>query len=500
MIGAGMGGLAAGAALAKLGHHVTILERSGTLGGLARTLPMDGVRFCQGPAYCWSFGPGEVGDRFLRFVGLAETHPFELMGRNGFEHVRVGPLDSPLQSMDIPMGFGRWEAALAARVPSAADGLRSLFTEMEQGVSGYVTADEAGEIRGTPLGMVTRMLASDRLSAPQKRALSLLPTISIDRWFDRHHLPTEVRRWLYATPGVFAESGTTLSAMVYAMGVGLYHQGARIPVRGFEPLCADLATLVRDHGGEVHLGRAAEAIEVDRRSATAVVDAQGRRVPCDLVLSDVSPRLTSALLGRPRHHRYAPSNSLGILWITLDDGPDLSLVKEKNLWWADGSWPIDHDAPAPFAPPRAIAAYSPTVRGHGGTTAPGRQGLAAFVPTSWATESALHASDPAAWREAGVVMGQQVVDHLDRIAFPGLAAATREVRTWRALDLERELGAEAGAVYGSRLSPGAWRWREPWTWGVDNLVNVSAVANDPGIVNCFKGALRLAKWTDGVDL
>ena len=51
VIGAGFGGLAAGALLAKQGHEVTIFEKNDQIGGRARVHKDKGFQFDMGPSW-----------------------------------------------------------------------------------------------------------------------------------------------------------------------------------------------------------------------------------------------------------------------------------------------------------------------------------------------------------------------------------------------------------------------------------------------------------------
>lgn len=66
VVGAGIGGMAAAARLARDGFDVTVVERNDQAGGRARIWRKDGYAFDMGPS--WYLMP-EVFERFLR--GLA---------------------------------------------------------------------------------------------------------------------------------------------------------------------------------------------------------------------------------------------------------------------------------------------------------------------------------------------------------------------------------------------------------------------------------------------
>jgi phytoene desaturase len=76
ILGAGFGGLAAAALLAKDGHQVTVLEKNEQPGGRASSLVAEGFRFDMGPS--WYMMP-EVFEKFFAEFGKSTSDYFELL-------------------------------------------------------------------------------------------------------------------------------------------------------------------------------------------------------------------------------------------------------------------------------------------------------------------------------------------------------------------------------------------------------------------------------------
>ena len=81
VIGSGIGGMAAGAALSRVGHKVLLLEQHQTLGGLTHSFSRDGFTWDVGMHYLGGMSPQDqdraVAVRFtdrLRFLGLDLRH------------------------------------------------------------------------------------------------------------------------------------------------------------------------------------------------------------------------------------------------------------------------------------------------------------------------------------------------------------------------------------------------------------------------------------------
>ena len=75
VVGAGVGGMAAAARLAKDGFQVTVVERNDQVGGRARIWQQDGYVFDMGPS--WYLMP-EVFERFFAQFGRKTADYYEL--------------------------------------------------------------------------------------------------------------------------------------------------------------------------------------------------------------------------------------------------------------------------------------------------------------------------------------------------------------------------------------------------------------------------------------
>lgn len=87
VIGGGFGGLAAAVRLAKLGHEVTLVERTGTLGGALSAVTEDGYTWDAGPSY--TLLPAVVRDLFRKSGRPLEREidlvPLDLLREHRFE-------------------------------------------------------------------------------------------------------------------------------------------------------------------------------------------------------------------------------------------------------------------------------------------------------------------------------------------------------------------------------------------------------------------------------
>ena len=112
VVGGGFGGLAAAARLAKLGHEVTIVERTGTLGGALSGVSEDGFTWDAGPSY--TLLPAVVRDLFRK------------SGRPLERELDLVPLDVVREH--------RFEDGTSVRVPVGRSAQIAAFDELGTGL------------------------------------------------------------------------------------------------------------------------------------------------------------------------------------------------------------------------------------------------------------------------------------------------------------------------------------------------------------------------------
>jgi phytoene dehydrogenase-like protein len=393
VLGSGIGGMAAGALLARQGHQVTVLERHPTrIGGLARTLHADGVAYGLGPQYVWQFGEGDLGQRFLAALGIDGDNPFRPMDPDGFEGVVLGGrVGGPLR-FDVPSGFDRYRDRLCERFPVERRAIADLFDELAP-VGAAMQTVVHGDLMGpSGLGTTARVLLSGDLGLRDKRLLSGLLRRSVGDWFDRHRVPEDVRRIVYGS-SILAEHPRDASALAFAYTVGAYHHAAHVPVAGFDALFDSLRDCIVAAGGTVRCGSEGVRVAARGRKVEAVHCADGTEVPCDTVLSCLSPRLTAALVDGAKPHRYHYPPSASILTVCLGFAPEARVAERsvgRNLWWYDRDAQPDFFAGDVTGPLKMVYAAPARATGDPG----GTEGLVCFCPSHVDQEAAIDA-DPA---------------------------------------------------------------------------------------------------------
>src|ERR1700704_3390363 len=245
VIGAGLGGLTAGAILARAGRKVLVIERSNSVGGAASSYK-SGDLFIEGSLQETS-DPHDVRDpkhRALTRAGVIDAVKWIPAG--ALYEARGGPLDQPFV---MPDNFEAARRALSDRFPDARDGIHQLLGEMERIASAMGTlaqGRDAFKNPGQALGALLKLVRAIRdwpLSLSQK----------LDRIFGGNEA---VKSALAANLSYFHDDPATLWWVYFAMAQGSYLQsGGRYIQGGSQRLSSALARAIKLAGGEVLVRR-----------------------------------------------------------------------------------------------------------------------------------------------------------------------------------------------------------------------------------------------------
>ena len=128
VIGAGLGGLTAGAVLARAGRKVLVIERSNSVGGAASSYK-SGDLFVEGSLHETSDpnDPRDPKHDVLVRAGVLDAVKWIPGGM--FYEARGGPLDQPFA---MPDNFDAARRALTERFPQSRDGIEHVLGEMER--------------------------------------------------------------------------------------------------------------------------------------------------------------------------------------------------------------------------------------------------------------------------------------------------------------------------------------------------------------------------------
>ncbi len=340
VIGSGIGGLTAAAALAHAGRRVLVLEQHDILGGMTQTFTRQGFRFGTGLHYLTGViapggGPGRfatllhtLGDGTLRFQPLPQH----------FDLVRLVGTDG--QETRFAWGAPETDnwARLKAMFPAEATAIDAYAARYEQAGRSIRTLLA---LHGMPRPAATlmRWLLGGRLR--HRAELTLADALADVR-------DPALRAILGARGGDYGLPPSQAPLVLHALVMGSYAEGgAGYPVGGPARLAESLGAGVRAASGELRTGARVVQIVVEDGRAIGVQLADGTVEHAAHIVSAMGALNTVAALPdgaaldwQARIQRHAPSCAYITLYLGFDGAADDLRTRGfdgANHWIYDGS-------------------------------------------------------------------------------------------------------------------------------------------------------------------
>src|SRR4051794_31794963 len=233
VIGAGLGGLTAGAILARAGRKVLVIERGNSVGGAASSYK-SGDLFVEGSLHETSDPNNSRDPKHRALVRAGVLESVKWISSGSLYEARGGPLDRPFT---MPDNFDSARRALSERFPQNRNGIEAVLEDMERLAS------------AASLDLVA---AGDR-------------SLSVAQKFERVFGDDEaIKCALAANLSYYHDDPATLSWPFFAMSQGGFLlSGGRYVQGGSQRLSSALARAIRAAGGEVMIRRIATTIELD---------------------------------------------------------------------------------------------------------------------------------------------------------------------------------------------------------------------------------------------
>jgi phytoene dehydrogenase-like protein len=450
VIGAGLGGLTAGAILARAGRKVLVIERSNSVGGAASSYK-SGDLFVEGSLHETSDpnDPRDPKHSVLTRAGVLDA--VKWIPGGAFYEARGGPLDRPFA---MPDNFDAARRALAERFPEARSGIDSVLDDMERLASrAGDLSQKAGENLDDPFGAAIDLLAAG------DRSLSLA-----QKFHGVFGDNEAVKCALAANLSYYHDDPAALSWPFFAMSQGGYLlSGGRYVQGGSQRLSSALARAIRTAGGEVMIRRVVTGIALNAQGRpsgvthTAKDGGDAQTIESPLVVSNAAPEILASLMpadaAQQLNDAYAqrrPSISLFALTLGLTKPPREFGVASYSTqllppWmtrlddYAQGAQLMAGE-PGERMPPFAIVDYAAI---DAGVPAPPYV-LSIFGPdrlSNW------NSSDLDGYRDKRMRWQDAIARYLDS-HYPGLAGAVTTSSFNTALSVRQYLNAPDGAVYG----------------------------------------------------
>jgi all-trans-retinol 13,14-reductase len=263
VIGSGIGGLTAAAALSRRGKRVLVLEQHGVAGGLTQTFQRQDWSFAPGVHYVAGVGPdpgqgGQFGrllnwltDGALQFADCG--NPYDIVRLPGFEFAIEHPEEAYRQALQAR--FPAQEAAIVGWFEEMNASRRSAFSLVAQ--------------RGMPSWLAWGLRlwrGAEALHFAQRTLAEALAVIADPR----------LRAVLGARWGDHGAPPETAPLLEHALVTGAYNTGAFYPIGGPARFAQTIRPILEAAGGELRLGANVQQIVVaDGRASGVVFDERG---------------------------------------------------------------------------------------------------------------------------------------------------------------------------------------------------------------------------------
>jgi phytoene desaturase len=322
VVGAGFGGIAAALRLRAKGYRVTLIDRTGMLGGRAQVFERDGFRHDAGPTV--------VTAPFL-FDEL-----FELFGKRREDYVEFVPLkpwyrfyfDEDGSIFDYGGTLEETKAEMARFDPADAEGYDRLLEHSRKLFDAGFT-----ELADKPFHdpfMMGRQIP---------RLVTLGSYRTVWDFVCKHFRSPKIRQALSIQPLLVGGSPFDTTSIY-----GLIHYlerkwGVFFAMGGTGALVRALGRLMQEEGVEIRLNTTASSIIVENRRARGVLLESGERIAADIVVSNADamhlyrnmlPREALSLSARLKERHARLSMGLYVLYFgTTRQYPD---VAHHTIW------------------------------------------------------------------------------------------------------------------------------------------------------------------------
>ncbi len=352
VLGSGIGGLTAAAALARCGQRVLVLEQHSVAGGLTQTFQRHDWTFATGVHYVSGVGPAAGPDgQFGRMLHWLSDGALQFVPcRNPYDIVRL-----PGFEFGIEHPQAAFRGALQARFPAKQAVITAWFEQLD---AASQSARSLLVMRGLPawLAWGWRLWRGAEVRRFSEQTLAQALTAIDD---------PQLRAVLGARWGDYGAAPDTAPLLEHALVTGAYDSGAYYPVGGPARFAQTLLPVVEAAGGQVRLGADVKQIVVAHGRASAVVfeqqgaehTEQGVRIVSAMGVTNTVACLDAQVA--PAWHDTVQALRPGLSYLALYLGFEGDIAAAgataANVWIYEGSdvgrvWqaPAELDAPGLF--------------------------------------------------------------------------------------------------------------------------------------------------------
>ena len=338
IIGSGLGGLCAGAYLARQGLRVACFEAHYVAGGCATQFQRGGKRdryhFDVGLHYIGDCGEDGQIPRILRGVGA---------------HVDYQPMD---QDGFDTLVFPDFRFRIPADVDLYRTRLVEMFPRERRGIDRYVGFLRAVMSAGQKLDRADGRMSLRTLLSMGMDAVGLarVKSRTIGQVLDDCTQDARLRAVLLGQSGDYGLPPSEVSAVLHLGLAGHYFRGAYYPKGGGQVIADRLAEVIEQHGGTVHLRHPVERVLVENGAAVGLrlephAGDPAQEVRARAVLSNADLRKTMLDLVGPEHlprdwidrsRDFQMAAALFITFLGVNTDMRAKGMSATNYWQFDG--------------------------------------------------------------------------------------------------------------------------------------------------------------------
>ncbi|NTU97229.1 MAG: NAD(P)-binding protein, partial [Chlorobiaceae bacterium] len=284
VIGAGIGGLAAGAMLARKGAMVTVFEAQEYPGGCAATFSRSGYRFDAGATVGCGFhsgGPMDILGKELDIVWPAKPEPVAWQYRDG----------------DICLDLSAGRDEILDRFPKSR-----LFWEEQSALAGLLWKLAKGGLAWPAKGPgdLLKLLRKGFIGLPASASLLKFASKTAYEWLVSHHMHHDPDFVRFIDAQLLVSVQTTshhANAINAAIALDLPASGTFRIEGGMGAVASRLAGVIEHNDGIVLYRQQVIRIDSVRRQVVGVETSEGGAFAADYVIADLPPDSLARLEG-----------------------------------------------------------------------------------------------------------------------------------------------------------------------------------------------------------
>ncbi len=509
MIGAGIGGLVAAAYLQSLGKRVVIVDRHTVVGGNISAFTHHGYEFDVGTHYVGDCRPGGGIPSIYAGLGLEDRISWTELDPEGFDNLYFSDA-----TYSIPTGLDRFRDRLHAWFPKEGAGIDA-FCKLAAETRVAMAAMRNGEF-------------DERLAVLLQHRDTTLGQL-----FGELGLSTRLQMVLAGQHLTYGVAPSRVSALLQAMVLDHYIDGAFYPQGGGQVLTQVLAEHIRSEGGEIVLrtpvekvivegGRAVgirirppspdreRGVPTEVRAPVVLSNADMRRTVLDLVGEE---HLPADFVSRMRTMRLAPP--LFVAYAVIDRDLGAEGFSNGNAYvFGDTDFDTEYAALARgglIDEPTVFCSFSSLKDpDNAALCRPGQTNfqMMSLVPPDygyWGLNDGPVAGEryrqSPEYRDRKLGLAERLVRLTER-AIPGLADSVAYLEAATPMTHERFVRSSGGTSYGFELTPDQTADRRPTP--VSPLPGLyftgQSITTGHGIAACASGGVLAAEMISGEPL